>query len=173
MKPKTVSVTNPWSLDVVVLHAMTLSLVPEASTDVVEPMDQMRITKTQNTVVFTTNAAPAPAPQASSSAFTPRSQRAGYDASKWCKFCRVKGHDYDECRSKNNRTQTRSQDATGQIAAMDEEEMNMIQQLPSMNKQCYFCGEKGHVAAMCLEMKRYRDAFMAKKESGDTPAKQQ
>jgi hypothetical protein len=165
MKPKEVSLDTPWNLDVVVLHAMTLSLSPEVAADSLPDV--------------TSGGEPTP----------PTMIHEG-KRTKYCTFCRIRGHDYEECRSKNNKMVTRAQDVAAQrpaikIASVNAivDDDNLVSNLGGMSvnaiqpayngsnpnepRRCYFCGKVGHNAASCFEMKRCREEYLLRKDDDE------
>ena len=169
MKPKVVDTANPWTLDIVVVHAMTLALSPEASGEVSEAMVPL-IEKVK--IGDQSSPQPSSSTSANQSSRPPqnremqRMQRPGYDPNKYCSFCRVKGHTYEECRSKNNRPTTRSQ---GAVSVIDSEETVSVIR-GDEEKKCYFCDKTGHTAATCYEMKKAREVYLAGADKNDNVA---
>ena len=100
---------------------------------------------------------------------TPRNpNKEGYDPSKWCSFCKRKGHDIDACRSKTRTVVTRSSNPNKVMMVdeegYEEEEDVMLTQQEERGRECYFCGEKGHNAANCWEMKKAKEELIRKKK---------
>ena len=158
-RPKGSSPGAEWTLDVVVAHAMTLSMSPDSAS--VDGYGVGDLTKSVDGLTF---AAPSHDTDDAKAALTAAKEREsvgkpGYDQAKWCSFCRVKGHTYEECRSKLNRVMTRSQDQGRNVAVVDDS-VNAVHPMI----KCYFCGRVGHTAAACTEMKQAREEYLRRTE---------